>query len=266
MTVPNSFVTPPAPPLPSAPPDLRPIPTDDEASRLRRTGARRVVSALAFSAGLAIFFLTLPADSREGLIQSAAANSGLIALLLGFGVVALSLLWAGGQRLDVWLFKLVNVESDPSPLLDRLMWIATQIGNVGFAIAISVLAYLAGERRFAVMFTLGSLTLLLLVTILKAFTDRARPYKTLREARLVGWKELGLSFPSGHTTQSFFMAGLIIRHFELALPFAILLYGIAGFVGVTRVYLGVHYPRDVIAGGLLGVVWSIVIILVAPYY
>jgi membrane-associated phospholipid phosphatase len=43
-------------------------------------------------------------------------------------------------------------------------------------------------------------------------------------------------------------------------------YGIAGLVAFTRVYVGAHYPRDVIAGAILGSVWGIVSVLVAPYF
>jgi len=248
------------------PVDLHAVPTADEPNRLRRLAVRRLTSALVFSVALGVFFLTLPASSRSALIDSLVDNRGFIGLLLLFGIVALSLLWAGGQQLDVWLFKLLNVETPPSIWIDRGMFASTQIGNVSFAVIVSVIAYVLGERRFAIMFTLGSLSLLLLVTIIKSFTDRARPYKTLREARLVGWQELGLSFPSGHTTQAFFTMSLIIRHFEAPLGIAVVLYAIATLVGATRIYLGVHYPRDVIAGGMLGVVWGIVTILVSPYF
>jgi membrane-associated phospholipid phosphatase len=159
----------------------------------------------------------------------------------------------------------LNMNAYPAKGMDRLMWASTQIGNVGFALAVAVITYVLGERRFAIGFALGSLTLLLLVTIIKAITDRARPFNLMLEARVVGWREAGLSFPSGHTTQTFFMMTLAALHFQLPLAMAAVLYGVAALVGITRVYLGVHYPRDVMAGAILGIIWGTVVMLVAPY-
>jgi membrane-associated phospholipid phosphatase len=61
------------------------------------------------------------------------------------------------------------------------------------------------------------------------------------------------------------MITLAISHFELPLIVALGLYAIAVLVGFTRVYLGMHYPRDVIAGAILGLLWGGLGVLVAPY-
>ena len=61
------------------------------------------------------------------------------------------------------------------------------------------------------------------------------------------------------------MITLTISHFQLSLTVALGLYIIAALVGFTRVYLGVHYPRDVIAGAILGLIWGGLGVLVAPY-
>jgi membrane-associated phospholipid phosphatase len=127
-------------------------------------------------------------------------------------------------------------------------------------------AYMLGDHRFAIGLTLGSLTLWLWVTIIKALTDRARPFNLLRETRVIGRHEPGLSFPSGHTAQTFFTATFSVSHFQLPIGIAVGVYGIAVLVGFTRVYLGVHYPRDVIAGAILALIWSSVSMLVAPYF
>jgi membrane-associated phospholipid phosphatase len=231
----------------------------------QRLRYRRLTSALIFISLLGLFLLWLPLSSRQLLLNSIIANRFLITLLSLFGIIMLSLLWAKGQTLDVWLFKGLNWRGSKAAGIDRLMWVATQIGNVGFAAGIALIAYILGDRRFAIGFMLGSLSLLLLVTIIKAMTDRARPFKLMLETRVVGFREPGLSFPSGHTTQTFFMMTLATLHFQLPLAAAAILYGIAALVGITRVYLGVHYPRDVVAGAVLGVIWAWVAILVAPY-
>ncbi|HET7376411.1 MAG TPA: phosphatase PAP2 family protein [Anaerolineae bacterium] len=232
---------------------------------LRRRALRRVAMALGLIAALGLFLLWLPLTSRNLLVNSLFANRELIAQLILFGLIAVSLLWAKGQRLDVWLFTALNLRGYHSAWMDRLMWVATQIGNVGFAALLVVIGYALGDHRFAIDLALGSLTLWLLVTIIKALTDRIRPFNLLRETRVIGWREAGLSFPSGHTTQTFFMMTLAISHFQLPLVIALGLYVIAALVAFTRVYLGVHYPRDVIAGAILGLIWGSVGLLVAPY-
>jgi membrane-associated phospholipid phosphatase len=145
------------------------------------------------------------------------------------------------------------------------MWLITQIGSISFITPLVILFYLGGRPRFAIDLTLGTLTLLLVVTILKAIADRARPFNLLLETKIVGWKAAGLSFPSGHTTQSFFIATVTINYFRLPPAVAIVLYAIALTVGVTRVYLGAHYPRDVMAGAILGLIWGAMGVIIAPY-
>lgn len=232
---------------------------------MRKLALRRALSALAFSTALFLFLLWLPWSSRRLLILSLVDNSLLIVMLLVFALVAMSLLWARGQTFDVWLFKFLNLRGYHAKWMDVLMWVATQIGNVGFAVIVLIATYWLGYRRFALGFALGSITLLLLVTIIKAFADRARPFKLLLETRVVGWKEAGLSFPSGHTAQASMMMTIAINYFHFPLPVSIALYAVVVLVGFTRVYLGVHYPRDVMAGAVLGVIWGNVGALVAPY-
>ena len=62
----------------------------------------------------------------------------------------------------------------------------------------------------------------------------------------------GNSFPSRHTIQIFFLMTLIIHHFQLGMGESIALYAVAALVSFTRIYIGAHYPRDVIAGVVLG--------------
>ncbi len=233
---------------------------------LRRRTIWRVASVLSLLAGLGLFLAWLPLPARGALIISLSANQLLIALLLGFSLIALSLLWSVGQRLDVWVFDALNLRGYHSPWMDRAMWLTTQIGSMGFAALLAVSAYAWGNRRFAIELTLGTLTLWLLVELIKALTDRARPFNLLRETRVIGWRAPGLSFPSGHTAQTFFVMALSISSFQLPLGIAAVLYGIAALVAFTRVYVGAHYPRDVIAGAILGLVWGILSVMIAPYF
>lgn len=90
----------------------------------------------------------------------------------------------------------------------------------------------------------------------KALVNRRRPFIRLSEVRIVGQRARGSSFPSGHTSQAFFMATLMAGYFDAGVRAVCLLYAIALLVGVTRMYVGAHYPRDVLAGAILGSAWG----------
>jgi membrane-associated phospholipid phosphatase len=237
----------------------------DTSELSRQRALRRVTIALGLIISLSLFFLWLPVWSRRFLFSILVENRLLVGSLLLFALVALSLLWSVGQRLDVWLFRTLNLGGYHALWMDRLMWLSTQIGNFGFATAVIIISYILGDHHFALGLTLGTLTLFLWVTIFKALTDRARPFLLLSETRVIGWRAAGLSFPSGHTAQTFFLMTLAVGRYQLPLGVVLVLYSIALLVGFTRVYLGVHYPRDVVAGAILGTIWGTLGVMVVPY-
>ncbi len=146
------------------------------------------------------------------------------------------------------------------------MWVTTQLGNTLAAFIAAVLLYILDYRRLAIEIIFGSLTLWLLVETIKMLSDRGRPFIALDKTRIIGRREKGNSFPSGHPTQIFFLMTLIIHGFRLGMGKSFALYAIAALVGFTRIYVGAHYPRDVIAGMVLGSVWGILATLLDPYW
>jgi membrane-associated phospholipid phosphatase len=206
--------------------------------------------------GLALFIIFLPGGTRASLWTALSAQRGLFVLLFLFAMITLSLIWSAGQRLDARVFMLFNMRGYPK-WLDRFMWLATQLGNMLAAFIAAFLFFLLNYRRLAIVIIFGTLTLWLLVETIKALADRDRPFLTLEKARVIGWREKGDSFPSGHTSQIFFLMTLFILSFQLGMTESIALYAVATLVGFTRIYVGAHYPRDVIAGIVLGSVWGI---------
>ncbi|MBA3674225.1 MAG: phosphatase PAP2 family protein, partial [Chitinophagaceae bacterium] len=97
---------------------------------------------------------------------------------------------------------------------------------------------------------------LVLMLGLKNFFQRDRPLTPLFEAAR------GYSFPSGHATMSITFYGLLIflvwlniKNIWLKWLFTILLALLIAFIGISRVYLRVHYTSDVLAGFSIGLMW-----------
>jgi membrane-associated phospholipid phosphatase len=213
-----------------------------------------------------IFLALLPPEGRRALVASLWAERILVILLVVFTLLMLSLLWAAGQNMDAWMFRTINQGRYRSLFIDRLMFWLTQLGNGAFSFVIAFGLVFGGLRLLALELVLGTLSLWLVVEAVKALTERSRPFAGLDDTNLIGWRERGKSFPSGHSAQVFFMASLFSATINPGVLGILLLYGLAALVGFSRIYIGVHYPRDVLAGAIIGSVWGIVGTVVQPYW
>jgi membrane-associated phospholipid phosphatase len=217
------------------------------------------------SVGLLVFLALLPGYVRTLFWHGLQSHKVLAAMLLVFLLLGISLVWSTGQKLDAWAFLLFNLRGSRPIWLDRLMIGFTQIGSGIVAIGIALVLFFAGNRLLAYELMLGTLSLWMFVEILKLLVNRSRPFIQLTQARIVGFRAIGRSFPSGHTSQSFFMATLLSQYFHPGVLVVLLLYTSALIVGITRMYVGAHYPRDVVAGAILGSAWGLIGVIVSGY-
>ena len=84
---------------------------------------------------------------------------------------------------------------------------------------------------------------------IKAIVDRPRPFERYAQPETLVPHSRDASFPSGHASTSFAAATMLSLAFP---PLAPALYLLAAAVAFSRVYVGVHYPLDVLAGAALG--------------
>lgn len=226
---------------------------------------RSIIRLIGWTGGLFAFLAWIPSYIRVVFWNSFQSHKFLASMLLVFSLLAVSLVWSTGQRLDVWAFLFFNLRGRRPVWLDQMMLSFTQLGSGITALGIALVFFLMKNRILAYELILGTVTLWLVVELLKFIFHRSRPFIHLSQTRIIGYQAIGRSFPSGHTSQVFFIATLIAQHFNGSVWVVFLLYGIALLVGITRMYVGAHYPRDVLAGAILGSVWGFLGMIVDGY-
>jgi membrane-associated phospholipid phosphatase len=227
---------------------------------------QRVARLVTLTAGLIVYLVFLPATIRIFFWSSLKSNQILASMLLIFGLLGISLVWTTGQKIDSWAFLFFNLRGRRPIWLDRVMLGFTQIGNGIAALGIALALFLAGDTLLAYDLMLSTLSLWLLVELMKFLIHRSRPFIRLTQARIIGRQAIGRSFPSGHTSQVFLLASLLTQHYHPSVWVVFLMYAVAAFVGITRMYVGAHYPRDVLAGAILGSAWGLLGGLLNAYF
>jgi len=226
---------------------------------------RPVARLVGLTGALILFLALMPPTLRMILWDRLLSHKILAGMLLVFSLLSISLVWSTGQKLDAWGFLFFNVWGPRPVRLDRVMLGFTQVGSAIAALGFALVFYLAGDHLLSYELMLGTLTLWMVVELVKFLVGRSRPFIRLAQARIVGYQPIGRSFPSGHTSQAFFMATLLTRHFHSSPWVVFLLYTAALLVGITRMYVGAHYPRDVLAGAILGSSWGLLGVIVDGY-
>jgi undecaprenyl-diphosphatase len=215
----------------------------------------------------ALFLKTIKwLGSRGGLFLFAVLV--VVAGVWGFVALADEMLEGDWQRTDMRVNRFVHDHPGP-PWLQEAGRDVTALGGVTVLAlwTMAVLGFLLLSRRYGMMVlviiaTLGGLALTL---SLKRAIDRPRPPE--RQASVIVYTQ---SFPSGHTMLSatvyLTLGGMLARTVRgrlLKFYFLSLALGLTFLIGMSRVYLGAHYPSDVLAGWCGGLVWAILCWLVA---
>lgn len=141
-----------------------------------------------------------------------------------------------------------------NPVLNIPMIFITSLGNAGLFWIIASLLMLAAKRtRKTGFLALCALFAGFLVTnlLIKNLAARIRPYEAFPAIELLIKRPLDFSFPSGHATSSFAAACIYCRY--LNRPAGIAAIVLACLISFSRLYVGVHYPSDVICGVIIGI-------------
>lgn len=144
-----------------------------------------------------------------------------------------------------------------TPFGDSVMPLISKLGNGGiiWLVLSGLLCVFPKYRKAGVtMLTALALDVLLCNVMLKPLVGRMRPFIVNTGVELLINAPKDFSFPSGHTAASFAAAfALLFVKNKLWIPSMIL----ASLIAFSRLYLYVHYPTDVLAGILLGLIVSV---------
>jgi len=122
-------------------------------------------------------------------------------------------------------------------------------GELYFVLGVALLFSRKKEVKTLGILLIAGLTIsFYTASILKVLIARPRPYVALTNVILLGAAEKSYSFPSSHAVSAFMIASLLSSHFKKY----VLFYLLAAVIAFSRVYMGVHYPSDVIVGAAIG--------------
>lgn len=192
-------------------------------------------------------------------LQLATAFMISLLSLIGFSCMAILI---NKQKIVSFDSAVISfIQGFESPLLTDIMKFFTFIGST---VSVAVLAVIAlfflyivlGHRSELILLTASVLGSNLLFITLKLFFQRARPdfYRLIEVS--------GYSFPSGHATNACTLYGILAfllwRHIPTQLGRTVLIISsiiMIFTIGTSRIYLGVHYPSDIIGGYCVSIFW-----------
>ena len=206
--------------------------------------------------------------------QKLSIDLRLLVVLLVVAVLATAVAWLAGEvregvpAVDTWALKALRHADNPAvPIGPK--WIEeaardiTAMGSTSFLFILTALAalhlFLQREHRAALTLVVATVGGALVSQGLKELIRRPRPQVVPHLAQA-----FSASFPSGHSMLSavvYLTLGTLLARFTTSRALRLYYLSVAFFlmllVGTSRVFLGVHYPTDVLAGWLAGVAWAL---------
>lgn len=159
--------------------------------------------------------------------------------------------------IDLSIFYFIN-HTISTGFLDKFFSIITNVNNwyIAYLILLGILFFKGGKLgKLAVL----GIVILITVTdqtgykLLKDFFERARPCNALSDVLTPLGCTGSYSFPSNHAINNFAAAAFFSKLFP---RYKVVLFVTASLVAISRVYLGLHYPSDIIAGAGIGLIFG----------
>ncbi len=167
--------------------------------------------------------------------------------------------------LNTLLFQKINGLAGQSVWLDRLaVFFADYAGYVLVVILVLIFIFKSARlSRFMVLVALISAAVSrgIITTVIRFFYHHPRPFDVLAVRQLI--PESGYSFPSGHAAFYFALStGAYFYNKKLGTAFFV----VSVLMGVARIFVGVHWPADILGGALVGIVTALLVNFCARKY
>ena len=208
--------------------------------------------------------------------QRSTANKNWVIYLL---IILLSISLFGWLAINVKAGKIFLIDKDAFAItfafrthfMDNLMEVMTFLGSSTFLLPANIILILViliykKDKLLALQWTITAIVSLLLMYFFKGIYQRQRPLDPYLESAK------GFSFPSGHSLNSLVFFGLIIfslwkyaRSKSIRIWGTLLLILIILAIGMSRIYLRVHYASDVLGGFSLGICWLVMSVFIFQY-
>lgn len=200
--------------------------------------------------------LRSPSDGyRRPMIGAGSRGWALIRIagaVAAFGVAAF-LATVPPAGWEVALFRRINGWPETAAVL---WWPIMQLGSLGGAMILAAAVAVVWKRRTGWLLAAATGSAWLVTQALKLAAGRSRPADLGIETLIRGAQPTGEGFPSGHAAVAF--AAAIVLVGELAGRRRLVPIVVATFVAVARIYVGAHFPLDIVGGAATGVVVGLV--------
>lgn len=162
------------------------------------------------------------------------------------------------EKFNLVGFRLINDLAGHNFWVDRFMIFAADKMGYLMILGVLFLAWKSSNKFKTLLLTIGSAILarVIFVELIRYFFYNPRPYLVLEKVNILMNHQTSSSFPSGHTTFYFAIAmGVYFCNKKAGIVYLIL----AGFLGLARIFVSVHWPLDILAGAGFGIATAVLI-------